>query len=65
MTLELGRGLEKFRGARQEKLGLPLTDCQQKYEYWGRVKMAEQEDMQFASPRNYIKNTSTNGTVIT
>ena len=27
--------------------------------------MAEQEDVEFASPHKYIKNTSTNGTVLT
>ena len=31
----------------------------------GEVKMAEQEDPELVSPYNYIKNTSTNGTILT
>ena len=32
--------------------------------YWGGIKMAEQKVVEFACPHKYIKNTSTNGTIL-
>ena len=57
MTVKRIQDLRKIWRHRQRRYKKCLTG--------GGVKMVEKEDMEFTSPQKYIKNTSTNGTILT